>query len=370
MMKRFFLAALLLLTVLAGGCADESEDYGVVARVNGRPIYLEELDFRHDISHEETVGGYVPTVEQLRNEYGTILGDLIIQELVMEELERRGLEVTDEELKRAEQTILADYPDRETFEQVLVEEYVDIDDWRRELAAREVMEKFQQQVLRPQIKIDYKEAEEYYHDNIGEFYLPRRYRILVVRGEGKDAVEHVAKTYLGDKADGKDVKTDGVDVRESVVRADRVPTTWTEELEKGNPGDALSVTSDGAGFERIVLLEKYPPKVLDPTQAYPLVEEVLLEQKLGAAFDKWLSGALATADIRITEHLLEKKTGESGQLPSASSEEPVESDNSGVTEEDLENGEDGLGPDVMPEGVEDAEEAAGDAPVASGEQSE
>lgn len=342
MIRKLLPSVLLAALFLLGGCADDQEDYGIVARVNGEPVYLEELDFRHDISHVESAGDYVPTVEQLRSEYGSILADMIVQELVEQELERRGLEVTEEEMQRAEERILADYPDRETFEQVLVEEYVDIDDWRRELEAREVMEKFQQQVLRPQIKIDYKEAEEYYHENIGEFYLPRRYRILVVRGDNKAAVEKVAKSYAG--ADDEELASeDGVVTRESVVRADRVPGTWSEELEKGEPGEALSVSSDRAGFERVVLLEKYPPKVLPPTQAYPLVEEVLLEQKLGAAFDDWLAQALSSASIEISEHLLEKSQESEALVPQEEAEMPAETSGD-------DSGEEEVAPDEMEEG--------------------
>ena len=77
------------------GCANDTEDIGIVARVNDAPIYLSQLEFQHDQFQADTAGGYVPSVEKLKAEYGDIMTDLIVQELVVQELEKQGKKLAD-----------------------------------------------------------------------------------------------------------------------------------------------------------------------------------------------------------------------------------------------------------------------------------
>ena len=156
-------------------------------------------DLQHDQFQADTAGGYVPSVEKLKGEYGEILTDLIVQELVVQELVSQDLAVTDHELLKAEEAVRADYPE-DAFDQMLVEEYIDLKSWRKQLKNHLAMKKFFQQVLRAQIKIDYKEAQEYYKDHISDFYLPESLRILVVRGPSREivgkAVEQIGRAHV------------------------------------------------------------------------------------------------------------------------------------------------------------------------------
>ncbi|WP_338666747.1 peptidylprolyl isomerase [Pseudodesulfovibrio methanolicus] len=323
-MKRH-IAIIFILAALLAGCSGDTDDIGIVARVNGAPIYLSQLEFQHDQFQEDSVGAYVPSVAKLRKEYGEILSDLIVQELVVQELARRDLSVTDEELRKAENTVRADYPEG-AFEQVLVEEYIDLKSWRRQLRYYLAQKKFFQQVLRPQIKIDYKEAEKYYRDHISDFYLPESLRILVVRGPSRELVVKAVEKYQKDHDQMNLATAFGeVETREVVVREGRLSAPWRNALTGLKPGQASDVLTDRFGFEALVLLERSEAKVLPPAQAYPLVEEALLEKKMESAFETWLSGVLAKADIQVSEHLLESasKAGEGdGTGPDAAVAEP------------------------------------------------
>ncbi len=127
------------------GCQNKSEEPGIIARVNGNQL-PEQLEYKYDLTHEG-VGGFVPSVEQVRAEYGQILGDLIVQELVAQELEQREIPVSDKELKEAEDEVRSDYPD-DSFEQILIEEYIDINAWRSQLKYQLAMDKFFKDILR------------------------------------------------------------------------------------------------------------------------------------------------------------------------------------------------------------------------------
>jgi len=345
-MKRH-IAIVFILAALLGGCSGDADDIGIVARVNGAPIYLNQLEFQHDQFQEDSVGAFVPSVKKLRREYGEILSDLIVQELVVQDLARRDLAVTDEELREAENTVRADYPEG-AFEQVLVEEYIDLKSWRRQLRYYLAQKKFFQHVLRPQIKIDYKEAEKYYRDHISDFYLPESLRILVVRGPSRELVVKAVEKYQKDHDQMNLATAFGeVETREVMVREGRLSAPWRNALTGLKPGQASDVLTDRFGFEALVLQERSEAKVLPPAQAYPLVEEALLERKLKSAFETWLSGALAKADIQVSEHLLEsaEKSGDGdmqepegviGELDSQAGSEAVEATG---TQDDMDGGE-------------------------------
>ncbi|MCJ2163753.1 peptidylprolyl isomerase [Pseudodesulfovibrio sp. S3-i] len=336
---------------------------GIVARVNGEPIFLSQLEFQHDLFQADSVGTYVPSVEKLRTEFGDILADLIVQELVVQELVRRDLAVTDEEVVKAEEEIRADYPEG-AFEQVLVEEYIDLKSWRRQLKYHLAQKKFFLQVLRAQIKIDYKEAEKYYRDHISDFYLPESLRILVVRGPSRELVVKAVGKYLQDHDQMSLATAFGeVETREVVVREGRLSAAWRNAMGGLKPGQASDVLTDRFGFEALVLLERSEAKVLAPAQAYPLVEEALLGKKMQKAFDQWLSENLATADISVSEHLLAEAQEEVNDFPLIPDEqevqEPEQPEEIDIMAPDVPDTEDDAGQESVEESVEESMPAEG-----------
>jgi len=327
-------AFLYIAIIMMFGCTNDSDDMGIIARVNGDPIYLSQLEFQHDQFQADTAGTYVPSVEKLKGEYGDILTDLIVQELVLQELARQELPVTDHELLKAEEAVRADYPEG-AFDQMLVEEYIDLKAWRKQLKNHLAMKKFFQQVLRPQIKIDYKEAQQYYRDHISDFYLPESLRILVVRGPSRGLVGKAVEKFM-EEHDSVNLATafGEVEAREVVVREGRLSAAWKNAISGLAAGQSSGVLTDRFGFEALVLLERSPAKVLAPAQAYPLVERALLESKLRDAFEIWLAGSVGSAKISVSSHLLPET-----EIENASSDS-LEIDES-VVEEASQNGTEG-----------------------------
>lgn len=303
--------ALLALLALPSGCGGKAqEDVGVVAKVNGRPIQLEMLEFQYDLQHFDAFSGSLPTVGALREAYGKILGGLIALELVSQELEKRGQEVSDKELADAEALVRADYPD-DTFEKMLAEEFIDLPMWRRHLRYACGAEKFQRLVLRPQIHLDYREIEAYYHEHLTEFHLPERLRLVVVHGPGRDAVEK-ALAHYGQQKSIKAVADSfpGIQAREVTVPKALLNTAWADALQNTQPGKAALVAAGRDVYEGLLLLERLPAETLDIAQAYPQVESALVDVRLQQAFDVWLSKAVSSSTILVSQRLLHKEDDE------------------------------------------------------------
>lgn len=294
---------LVLAVFLFGGCKSENEEPGVVARVNGKPIYLRQLEYKYDLKHDGSEG-YVPSVDQVRSEYGEILGDLIIQELVLQELDARGIPVSARELQDSENEVRSDYPD-DSFEQILIEEYIDINAWRSQLKYQLAMDKFYRDILRPEIKIDYKEAEEYYRTHLTDFYMPAGYNFVMVKGIGEDLVKKGVELYREGQSPAEiAAKLRMVSVRDIWIRTEQIPALWKPFVEKLETGASTSPISQDKEVICLILKEKKPATLLTPLQAYPKVEKVLLEHKLKEKFEQWLKTKLQIAKIKISKNLL------------------------------------------------------------------
>ena len=305
-MKRFVLLALMITGLLCAlpACGRDAKEVGVVAMVNGKPIYLDQLEYKHDMINIYGSRVATPSIEQLKAEYGAILTDLIIQELVFQELEKQGLEITDEEADKAEQEIRNDYPEG-AFEEVLVEEYIDLAAWRRQLRARLAMEKLHNQVLRPNVSVDYKEADQYYREHIADFYLAPKLTLWMIAGPNKELVEKATAAWRAGEDMGKvSGKYRQVAAKKFKMRFDRMPSTWSAALEDVEENGYTPLMKDKSGFMRLILLKRTPGKVLESSLAYPIVEKVLVEEKMSKAFADWVESRMASADIEVSTHLL------------------------------------------------------------------
>ncbi len=293
-----------LLAGLSAGCSKDVEQEGVVATVNGRPILLSQLEARYDLNNLSWAGGLVPAVDALREDYGGVLTQLIVNELVNQALERAGLSITDKAVQEAEAVIRADYPEGQ-FEKSLVEEYIDITLWRSQLRQQLAMESLKRDILRPRIKLTYQEAETYYKEHVADFYLPPRIRFLHIASAERETMDKAREMYAATGSPDEITKSfDAITIRELRMRVNMLPVGWKSILDKLKEGGISPVTPGDNGFEALVLLEHMPEKVLGPSRAYPLVEKVLLEQKLQVAFDEWLQNELKKADVQISSLLL------------------------------------------------------------------
>jgi len=327
-LNRTLRLVIVMLAILASvaACTRKSKDEpGVVARVNGRPIQLELLEFQYDLMHFEGLSGSMPTVGSLREAYGEILGSLVAQELVAQELEKRGQDVTDKELKAAEAQVRADYPD-DAFEQMLADEFIDLKMWRKQLRYACGVEKFQRLVLRPSIHLDYREAEAYYREHINEFRLPERVRLLVVRAAQRDQVEKVLTLYRQQKnIQALAQAVPGAQAREVTVPKNMLTPAWADAIHGAGSGQG-AILSGRAGFEGLLLLERLPAQTLDVEQAYPQVEAALLDLKLQQAFAAWLQKAVDGSVILVSERLMHKMDNEDLPPEQAEPSDPAQGD--------------------------------------------
>jgi hypothetical protein len=284
------------------GCLTESPQRGVVAVVNGRPIHLRLVEARHDAGGLNVIARN-PSVDLLQQQYGAILAELIVQELVVQELERLGLSVTDEDMAPPMEVIRGDYGD-EIFHEALSEEYVDEKTWRALFRYTAAMSRFNERVLRPKIRLTEAEVETYYVEHAAEFLAPSRLSLLVLTGSSQKAVTEARDRALAGGW-GKSLRDhQGVWSQRVDIRPSHVSDIWQEEIGKLTVGKGTRIRETNEVFQCLILEKRLPARRLSLVDAYLQIEQVLVEKKMEELFADWLEAAMTRASISVAAQLL------------------------------------------------------------------
>ena len=293
------------LSLSAGPCQAETKRSDVVATVNNRPIYGSQLKAAYDLLHLSWGGVLSSSLTRLRSDYGEVMAELIVTELINEELTKRKLQVTDKEMERVEREIRADYPNT-AFEDSLVEEYIDLNTWRAQLKSTLIREKFTREVLRPQVRLDHQEVETYYNAHIDEFHIPPTVRFMLFSGGGKDMVREAMAAYL----DGRDKAAieelfPQVSMQETRSSAEELAAVKGKETARLAIKKAGPILKRNHVYEAVILLERLPETVLPAAKVYPIIETALLEEKIETLFQTWLEERLKNSKIYVSSELSE-----------------------------------------------------------------
>ncbi len=295
------LAMFLCLVLLAfNGCTSEPSSRGVVARVNGVPIYLSEVRADHDLNYMSWSPADDFDIQSLRGEYGNVLANIILQRLLEETLAAEHLEVDDDDVAKEEALIRADYPDDEAFEQTLVEEYVDLDHWRKCLRARLNRKRFVEEYLRPQVTVGYEQARDYYKAHQADFVIPERFVFTIFQSKDRECLKAALKTY--GKTNNATMNTEAplVHIHEMDVPEHSLPNVWHDHLTNLVAGEASRIITGRKTMTILLLHKRTPRALLSSSAAYPLVEQKLVGQGMKDVFETWLQTVLENARIEIT----------------------------------------------------------------------
>ncbi|GAB6036099.1 hypothetical protein JCM15519_06580 [Fundidesulfovibrio butyratiphilus] len=295
--------------LLVAGCWRDPLEQGVVARVNGSPIPQTDLEFLQAQAPAAPAGDLNGVLAALGDRYGQALAQLVVQELVAQDLKRRGMALTEADLRAVEATARQGYPGR-AFEDTLAEEGLDYQLWRRQLKSRADLDRFAARVLRPRVSVSAEEVRQYYKDHAQEFSQAARVTFLCVESKHAQSLRAALDAALASRDPADMLRAfDDVSVQAQTAPEEKLPPNWKDVLGKLSPGQASAVRSGGLGFQAFILLERVGAKVDGLVRAYPLVEKRLIEGKMERAFAGWLEDSLSVARIEINPALEPKKPG-------------------------------------------------------------
>lgn len=299
---RMLLALAALLLGLAG-CTDNVWQ-GQVATINGRPITLAQVSALRNSTYSDWVASPTADIDDMRKQYGDALTNLLAVELVKQHLEKKKLEITDEELQTQEEVIRSDYPPG-TFEDTLVSEGIDLETWRFLLRNYLSVQRLLDKVLRPEIAISPEEASAYLEAHPKEFIRPPWAYFFLISGFDGNEVAACGKALdeTGDPARVQEAHPDTI-IRTVRMDIPRLDPALAGEVSGLRPGDLSRVMQVNGEYHQALLLEILPERQAEPREAYLQIEEILMARKLNVAYNEWVLGRLRKASIKVSQQLL------------------------------------------------------------------
>lgn len=300
----------------------EEKQTGVVATVNGRPILLHSVESLYDMNGGADLLAHAPSVELLQRQYGDALAALIVYTLIDQELETRGLLITDEAVRAEEAAIRADYPSG-AFEVMLQENAIELEAWRECVRARLAVRLFQKTVLRPRFTVSPEEIQAEYAANAALVEQPEKVHIAWVEDTDKKRLESVRNTWLADGTLPSETTRQGPDTQAGSrvdflrISPTRLPETLRRDLSTLKPNQATPIRQERGVHFFAALLARVPARTLDLVEAYPLMEALVVERKLPDAYAEWVAEALTRADIRVAPQLQPHRRPQQKRRPQA-----------------------------------------------------
>lgn len=287
--------ALFLISFLLCACGPDFPP-GTIASVNGEPIHLHYAQALMD-SRSSALGiPPRPSVSEMRRNYRDALAILIAHALVRQELAERGLAVSDKDVDEAINGINRDFGD-ESLADFLADASLRQDEWRRLMRDHIGLEIFTDEILLPAIRIPLAEVRAYYEEHKRDFSLPENSLVCFAGGESRDAV-----AAWCENAGKKDFEP-GPMAQCMEVTAREIPEAWEDDFKKLRPGACGKIIEEGGQWRAIALLARNPAKNLPLSEAYPLIESILIDQKKSAAFDAWLEKKINSSRILVNPEI-------------------------------------------------------------------
>ncbi|MQY69773.1 MAG: hypothetical protein GH145_02780 [Firmicutes bacterium] len=282
----------LVVILLIFGCRKKPEEKGIVARVNGEPITLEEFN--------KTLLPYSPSKEELPTLKRRVLDQLIEKNLKLQEARRLGLAVTDEELNQRIKETMGSYPKSE-FVTFLAKEKKTFEEWKNGVRENILLEK----LITSQVYLPIKVSE-----NQDQFREPKKFRIRQILTESQTEAEKILKAL------GKGEKFEEL-ARKKSLSPDRerggdmgyfstaeMLAEWAEAVGKLSPGEVSYPVKSPYGWHIFKLEKVKSPRTVSLKEVRKKIKEKLLLERREGALKEWLLGLRVRTAIEINKELL------------------------------------------------------------------
>lgn len=288
----------LMLALCFCACKEQAPPAGVVATVNGEPVYLHSLQTLLD-SRTAALGiPPRPSLDEMRNNYAQALSVLITHALVRQELEQKGISLHESDYAALMDDINRDFSG-ESLDGVLDDSSIRKDDWQQLVRDYLALETFRRQVLLPGIKTDLDEVKAYYRQHEADFLVPASMNVCFVSSEKKEEVENICASAA------KAAASDNPAVQCMDADAGELPAPWQNDAKNMKLFDCGKISEQYGAWRSMFVTRKDRERLAPLAEVYPLIDNILLAQKKDAAFDKWLESRIAASDIKVSPELNE-----------------------------------------------------------------
>lgn len=294
--------AIAILAVIGCGKPEKRETKKVIATVNDKKIYLDELQAKLGPAN-------APEDKEALVLKKEMLGKMIERELILQEAERLGIRVSEEEVNNGVKSLFMDYSP-EDLEKALEREEINFEQWKKKAKEDLMVKKLIYQEVNSKISVSDKEIKEYYEQNKKEFYQPPQTRALQIVVE----TEEEAYRILEELSLGKDFKKLA---KEKSISPDaarggdlgffgkgEMPEEFDEAVFKLEKNETSDVVRTPYGFHIFKVIDKRKGGIKSLSDVKEKIKAKLLMQKQDEQFIRWIEGLRKKSKITVNEELL------------------------------------------------------------------
>jgi hypothetical protein len=158
------------------------------------------------------------------------------------------------------------------------------------------------------VEVELEEIKEYYREHAPDFYIPRQVHFLLFTGPEAGIVKKALEDFKkGTSKDAVQNKYEQVTLHEYSMHEEQVPPVWSAALKSLEPGKSSRVKNNKNNFYALHVMKHEKEKILEPYQAYTVIEEKLMHKKEKEVFINWLENKLKDSDIEISSRLKKEK---------------------------------------------------------------
>ena len=301
--------ATVLIWVLVSACRPEpalpSRPQVPVAVVNGEAIDLNDFNLRFQRSWTQTQAGEEPPLEvklyYLRGE--------IEECLVVQEAKRLGLLLSEAEFEKAFQEIRKDYSDQD-FAQLLIDEYIDLEEWKESLRRQLLIQKVTDQALDDRIEISAGQVADYYQAHAEAFSQPAQVHARQAVLVSLEEAQAFRRKVLG----GEDFSALAQTQSQGPEAEKGGDLNWLSPGQILRPLDQVLFAlptgklSDPVrtdyGVHVLQVLERREARTPALAEVEPMIRKQLRDQERERLYRKWIQELMLRAKIRINYPLL------------------------------------------------------------------
>jgi len=271
--------------------------------VNDRPVSFARLDDSYDAFIAQFGEMAPPGEEEALRVRRVLLDRLIDQELMMQEVERKGLSPSEEDVGREAKIVQGGLQDEE-FKRVLGEAGYSLEEWKGKLFLDLAVERLQQEVVYDTVKVSEKEIGAYLEDHRTDFEEPEQVRAsqILVRTR-EEAVEARRRIRGGEDFGGvaREISLspdaeDGGDL--GFFSRGQMPQEFEAVIFSLSRGKLSSVVETSYGHHLFLLTERREARQRSTEEAREEIREILFAEKAEEAFHSWMLTLRKDADIR------------------------------------------------------------------------
>lgn len=290
----FFLA--LILSIAA--CRHEGSAGGIVAEVNGEPIYLHSLQALVDSKYGDLIITGEDSLEEIKDLYARALSVLIVHALVRQELQKKGIQPKHEDTEKLAGSLAAEFG-QAAYQDYIADGLIAESDWEDLLRDHIALRLFDERILQPRITVKLAEISEYYKEHQADFTHPELVGACLAHSASKDALEEWKRSFSPERPEAmKDVR-----VQEFKVAYEEMPKDWLSDRGSVKGGECGPVRQAADGWTLVCIREKISKSRLGMPEVYALIEKILRAEKSRQAFHLWLEESARQARIQVTPEL-------------------------------------------------------------------